>query len=72
MDTKEKAAQASVILGNEAFQEMVKNLEETLVLEWKISDNTEHREFCWLKLNALSSILEDLEAFIHNDKIENN
>ena len=72
MNTKEKAAQASVILGNEAFQEMIKHLEESLVLEWKISDNPEHREFCWLKLNALSSILEDLESFIHNDKIENN
>jgi hypothetical protein len=72
LDTKEKAAQSSVILGNEAFQSMIKDLEEGLILEWRISDNPEHREFCWLKLDALQSILEDLESFIHNDKIENN
>jgi hypothetical protein len=73
MNTKEKAvqAQAEIILGNEVFKEVLNDLEASLVKEWKISETTETRESCWLKVDALRSITEDLKALIHNDKIEN-
>jgi hypothetical protein len=51
---------------------MIEGLDKDLVTKWKIADTVEERELCWMKLNALRSIEEDLQAFIHNDKIENN
>ena len=72
MNSREKAHQASTILNNEVFKETIKNLKEGLIDRWTIALESSERELCWLKLNALNSILEDLEATIHNDKIENN
>ena len=71
MNTKERAAQASVILSNEVFNDMFDTLEDSLVQQWKSSITPETREFCWLRINALHSITEQLNAFIHSDKIEN-
>jgi predicted double-glycine peptidase len=71
MNTKERAAQASVILSNEVFNDMFDTLEDSLVQQWKSSITPETREFCWLRINALHSIKEQLTAFIHSDKIEN-
>jgi hypothetical protein len=72
MNTKEKAVQAEIILGNEVFKQVLTDLEASLVQQWKNSDTTEERESCWLKIDALRSVTEDLKALIHNDKIENN
>jgi hypothetical protein len=72
MNTKEKAVQAGIILGNEVFKQVLTDLEASLVQQWKNSDTTEERESCWLKIDALRSVTEDLKALIHNDKIENN
>ena len=72
MNTKEKAVQAQIILGNEVFKQVLTDLEASLVQQWKNSDTTEDRESCWLKIDALRSVTEDLKALIHNDKIENN
>jgi len=72
MNTKEKAVQAGIILGNEVFKQVLIDLEASLVQQWKNSDTTEERESCWLKIDALRSVTEDLKALIHNDKIENN
>jgi len=72
MNTKEKAVQAQIILGNEVFKQVLIDLEASLVQQWKNSDTTEERESCWLKIDALRSVTEDLKALIHNDKIENN
>jgi len=71
MNTKEKAVQAEIILGNEVFKQVLIDLEASLVQQWKNSDTTEDRESCWLKIDALRSVTEDLKALIHNDKIEN-
>ena len=71
MNTKEKAVQAEIILGNEVFKQVLIDLEASLVQQWKNSDKTEERESCWLKIDALRSVTEDLKALIHNDKIEN-
>ncbi len=72
MNSREKANQANAILNNEVFKEIVDNLREGLVFQWSISETTSERELCWMKLNALRSITEDLQATIHSDKIENN
>lgn len=72
MNSREKANQANAILNNEVFKEIVDNLREGLVFQWSISETTGERELCWMKLNALRSITEDLQATIHSDKIENN
>tara|TARA_R110002020_G_scaffold33980_1_gene103125 strand:- start:753 stop:971 length:219 start_codon:yes stop_codon:yes gene_type:complete len=72
MNSREKANQANAILNNEVFKEIVDNLREGLVFQWSISETTSERELCWMKLNALRSITEDLQAAIHSDKIENN
>jgi len=68
---REKANQASMLLQNPVFKEMLENLNNNLISQWTIADTVEERELCWMKLNALSSVKEDLQAFIHNDKIEN-
>jgi len=70
--SREKASQSAVILENPVFKAMIEGLDKDLVTKWKIADTVEERELCWMKLNALRSIEEDLQAFIHNDKIENN
>jgi hypothetical protein len=70
MNTKEKAAQAKVILDNEVFKEVVSNLEISIIEQWKYSDNQDDREFYWYKSLALRSIIEDLESLIHNNIIE--
>jgi hypothetical protein len=70
-DTREKANQASAILNNEVFKEILENLEKDLISQWTISETTPERESCWLRLNALRSIVEELQATIQNDKIEN-
>jgi|DEB0MinimDraft_3_1074331.scaffolds.fasta_scaffold00598_12 hypothetical protein len=70
MNTKEKAAQAKVILDNEVFKEVVSNLEISIIEQWKYSDNQDDREFYWYKSLALRSIIEDLESLIHNNVIE--
>ena len=70
MNIKERAAQAKIILDNEVFQSVLLQVEDNLVHEWKISDNREHRESCWLRIDALRSIVEELEAVIQSDMIE--
>ena len=72
MNSREKANQANAILNNEVFTEIVKKTKEGLIFQWTIAETPDEREQCWVKLNALSSILEDLEATIQSDKIENN
>lgn len=71
MNIKELAAQASIVLSNPVFEETFKTLEDSLTAEWKSSDDPNHREICWLRIKALHSITEQLNAFVHNDKIEN-
>lgn len=71
MNIKELAAQASVVLSNPVFEETIKTLENNLTTEWKSSEDPNQRELCWLRLQALHSITEQLNAFVHNDKIEN-
>jgi len=71
MNIKELAAQASVVLSNPVFEETIKTLEDGLTAEWKSSEDPNQRELCWLRLQALHSIIEQLNAFVHNDKIEN-
>ena len=71
MNIKELAAQASVVLSNPVFEETIKTLEDRLTAEWKVSDDPKQRELCWLRIKALHSISEQLNAFVHNDKIEN-
>lgn len=72
MNSREKAHQANTILNNEVFTEIVKKNKEGLIFQWTIAETLDERELCWLKLNALSSILEDLKATVYSDKIENN
>jgi hypothetical protein len=72
MDSRERASQASAILNNEVFKDSVKQLKENLISQWTIAEDTELREECWLRLNALGSIEAMLESLIHNHKIENN
>ena len=72
MNSREKANQANAILNNEVFTEIVKKNKEGLIFQWTIAETPDEREQCWVKLNALSSILEDLDATIQSDKIENN
>ena len=71
MNTKERATQANVILTNEVFLEMIDNLENSITKEWELSQTVETRESCWLKLAALRSIIEALQALLHSVKIEN-
>ncbi len=71
MNSREKANEARAILNNEVFKEVLENIHKGLVSEWSISETTDEREVCWMKLNALRSIQEDLEAVIQNDKIVN-
>jgi hypothetical protein len=70
MNHKEKANQAAIILENPVFKETLERLSNDLISQWGIAETTEERELCWMKLNALRSIKEDLEATIHNAKIE--
>jgi hypothetical protein len=70
-DVKEKAAQASSILGNEVFQEMVADIELSLIEQWKHADKQEDRDHYWYKVQALKSILDDLQACMDNNLIEN-
>tara|TARA_R100000664_G_scaffold17496_1_gene26428 strand:+ start:8871 stop:9089 length:219 start_codon:yes stop_codon:yes gene_type:complete len=72
LNSREKANQANAILNNEVFKEVIENIHQGLISKWTISETINEREECWLKLDALRSITEDLEALIHNDKIENN
>mgnify|MGYP003629204608 FL=1 len=68
---QEQAAQASVILGNEVFKEVVANIELSLIEQWKNADKQEDRDYYWYKVRALESILEDLQACMDNNLIEN-
>ncbi len=70
MKHKEKAKQAAIILENPVFKETLERISNDLISQWGIAETTEERELCWMKLNALRSIKEDLEATIHNAKIE--
>ena len=70
-DVREKSAQASSILDNEVFQEMVANIELSLIEQWKHADKQEDRDHYWYKVQALKSILEDLQACMDNNLIEN-
>jgi len=70
MNHKEKANQAAIILENPVFKETLERLSNDLISQWGIAETTEERELCWMRLNALRSIKEDLEATIHNAKIE--
>jgi len=72
MDTRARAARASVILDDEVFKDAVAKIERTLVGEWKISPDAQSRETCWHKINALYAVLEELKAIVDSEKIENN
>lgn len=72
MDIREKAAQASSILNNEVFKEAVSNIETTLITEWKnCSEGPVARDEYWAQINALKAIVENLRAFIDDNKIVN-
>ncbi len=71
MDSRERANQASAILNNPVFKDILAQIRNDLISQWSIAEETQEREVCWMKLNALRSIQEDLKATIHNDKIEN-
>jgi hypothetical protein len=71
MNTRERAVQANIILTNEVFQELLSKMENSIIQEWKLADSSETRESCWLRLDALRSITEDLNALVQSDKIEN-
>jgi adenosyl cobinamide kinase/adenosyl cobinamide phosphate guanylyltransferase len=45
-------------------------LEKDIISEWQISEHTHEREQHWHRINALSSVKEDLEALIDSAKIE--
>ena len=49
MRIQEQAAQASIILENEMFKEAVKNIELSLIEQWKHADNQEDRNHYWYK-----------------------
>ena len=70
-DVREKSAQASSILDNEVFQEGVADIELSLIEQWKHADKQEDRDHYWYKVQALKSILEDLQACMDNNLIEN-
>ena len=70
-DVREKSAQASSILGNEVFQEVVADIELSLIEQWKHADKQEDRDHYWYKVHALKSILDDLQACMDNNLIEN-
>ena len=70
-DVREKSAQASSILDNEVFQEVVADIELSLIEQWKHADKQEDRDHYWYKVKALKSILEDLQACMDNNLIEN-
>ena len=72
MDSRERANQASAILNNPVFKDTLARISNDLISQWSIAEETQERELCWMKLNALRSIQEDLKAVIHNDKIVNN
>ena len=72
MDIRERANQASAILNNPVFQECVEHTKQSLITQLTNSTDSEEREECWLKLDALRSVEEDLKATIQNFKIENN
>jgi hypothetical protein len=71
MNPKEQAHQAGLILDNEAFKLTLVRLNNDLVSQWSMSQTVEERENCWMKLQALGSILDDLRAVIDDYKIEN-
>jgi TATA-binding protein-associated factor Taf7 len=71
MDIREKAAQASSILNNEVFKEAVSNIETTLITEWKNCSDPVIRDRYWAQINALKAIVENLRAFIDDNKIVN-
>ena len=71
MNPKEQANQAGLILNNEAFKLTLERLNNDLVIQWSMSQSLEERETCWMKLQALGSIVDDLKAVIDDHKIEN-
>ena len=70
MEIRERANQASLILDNPIFKDSLQHLKETIIHEWSISEYTEDREKCWMKLDAIRSIEEELTSLIQNYKIE--
>jgi hypothetical protein len=71
ISVQEKASQASVLLGSEVFIDIVASIELSLIEQWKHADNSEDREHYWYKVQALQSVIGDLEACIDSNKIEN-
>ena len=71
MNPKEQANQAGLILNNEAFKLTLDRLNNDLVIQGSMSQSLEERETCWMKLQALGSIVDDLKAVIDDHKIEN-
>lgn len=71
MNSKEQANQAGLILNNEAFKLTLDRLNNDLVIQWSMSQSLEERETCWMKLQALGSVVDDLKAVIDDHKIEN-
>jgi|TARA_R110000744_G_scaffold5856_1_gene20644 hypothetical protein len=71
MNLREQANQASLVLDNEAFKLTIVRLNNDLVTQWGMSQTVEERETCWMKLQALGSIVDDLKAVTDDYKIEN-
>ena len=71
MNPTEQAHQAGLILDNEAFKITIERLTNDLVIQWRMSQSTQERENCWMKLQALGSVIDDLKAVMDDYKIEN-
>lgn len=72
LNSREKANEARAIINNEVFKEVLESVKQGLISQWSIAETVSERELCWMKLDALRSISEELGAIIHNDKIINN
>tara|TARA_R110000824_G_scaffold401129_1_gene610791 strand:+ start:360 stop:581 length:222 start_codon:yes stop_codon:yes gene_type:complete len=71
VNIKERASQASLILGNPIIEEMWETLEKDHIVNWLNTTDYTEQESYWYKINALRSVKEYLESLVDADKIEN-
>jgi len=59
-----RGQRAKKISDDPAFCEIVKQLEQRYIAEWRASGTPENREVAWAKLNALENLILEFGAVI--------
>lgn len=62
----QRALRSEQLLNDQVFIEAMADAEEQIIGDWRSSQTSESREMCWMKIQALEAIQQQLRANVND------